>query len=59
MFFLGMPYRLIFFLAVYEVLLASLSAGVCFCIGVAAGVISGTCSVQVLLAVVVVYKVGI
>ena len=37
-FFLGMPYRLIFFLTVYEVLLASLSAGVYFYTRVAAGV---------------------
>ena len=41
MFFLGMPYRLIFFLTVYKVLLASLSVGVYFYIGVATGVIGG------------------
>jgi hypothetical protein len=39
MFFLGMPYRLISFLTVYEALLAGLSTGVCFYIGVAAGAI--------------------
>jgi len=42
MFFLGIPYRLISFLAVYKALLASLSIGVRFCIGVAAGVIGRT-----------------
>ena len=54
-----MPYRPISFLAAYKVLLASLSAGVCFCIGVAVGVIGRTYLVQVLLAVAAVYKVGV
>ena len=58
MFFLGMPYRLISFLAAYKVLLASLSVGVCFCIGVTAGVI-GAWLVQVLLVVTAVYKVDV
>ena len=53
-----MPYRLISFLTAYEVLLAGLSAGVCFYMGVTAGVM-GTWLVQVLLAVVVVRKVNI
>jgi hypothetical protein len=39
MFFLGMPYRLISFLTAYKALLASLSVGVYFYIGVTAGVI--------------------
>ena len=59
MFFLGMPYRLISFLAVHEALLAGLSAGVCFCIGVATGVIGKTCLVWVLLAVAAVCEVGV
>jgi len=59
MFFLGMPYRPTFFLAVYEALLAGLSTGVCFCTGVAVGVTGRTWSVQVLLAVVVVRKVDV
>ena len=54
-----MPYRLISFLAAYKVLLASSSAGVYFYAGVAAGVMGGTCLVQVLLAVVVVHEVGV
>jgi hypothetical protein len=58
-FFLGMPYRLISFLAIYKALLASLSMGVCFYIGVAAGVIGRTWLVQVLLAVAVVRKVDV
>ena len=41
MFFLDIPYRLIFFLTAYKALLAGLSAGVYFYIGVAAGVIGG------------------
>ena len=41
-FFLGMPYRLISFLAVHEALLAGSSTGVYFYIGVAAGVIGKT-----------------
>jgi len=39
MFFLGIPYKLISFLTVHEALLAGLSIGVCFYIGVAVGVI--------------------
>ena len=54
-----MPYRLISFLATYEALLASLSAGVCFRTRVAAGVAGRACSVRVLLAVAAVRKVGI
>ena len=54
-----MPYRLISFLIAYKALLASLSAGVCFRTGVAAGVIGRTWSVRVLLAVAAVRKVGI
>ena len=42
MFFLGMPYRLISFLAVYKALLAGLSIGVYFYTGVAIGVIGRT-----------------
>jgi hypothetical protein len=42
MFFLGMPYRLISFFTVYKALLASLSVGVYFYTGVAAGVIGRT-----------------
>ena len=41
-FFLGMPCRLISFLAAYKVLLASLSTGVYFYIRVTTGVIGGT-----------------
>ena len=41
-FFLGIPYRLISFLAVHKALLASSSIGVYFCIGVAIGVIGRT-----------------
>jgi len=59
MFFLGIPYRLISFLTAYKALLASSSIGVYFYIGVAAGVIGGTWSVRVLLAVAAVRKVGI
>ena len=58
MFFLGMPYRPISFLATYKALLASLLVGVYFYTGVAMGVMGGTWSVQVLLAVMAVYKVG-
>ena len=54
-----MPYRLTSFLAAHEALLAGLSAGVYFYIGVAAGVIGRTWSVQVLLAVAAVRKVGV
>jgi hypothetical protein len=42
MFFLGIPYRLISFLTAYKALLASLSMGVYFYIGVAIGVIGRT-----------------
>jgi len=58
-FFLGMPYRPTSFLAVYEALLAGLSAGVCFCIGVAAGVMGRTWLVRVLLVVAAVRKVDV
>jgi len=58
-FFLGMPCRPISFLAAHEALLAGLSAGVCFCIGVAAGVIGRTWLVWVLLAVAAVRKVDV
>jgi hypothetical protein len=58
-FFLGIPYRLISFLTTYKVLLASLSVGVYFCIGVAIGVIGRTWSVRVLLAVAAVRKVDV
>ena len=59
MFFLGIPYRLISFFAAHEVLLASSSMGVYFCMGVTAGVIGGACLVRVLLAVAVVREVGV
>jgi len=42
MFFLGIPYKLISFLTAYKALLAGLSTGVCFYIGVAAGVTGRT-----------------
>ena len=58
MFFLGMLYRLISFLAVYKAFLAGLSVGVYFCIGVAAGVM-GTWLIYILLVVVAVCKVGV
>jgi len=54
-----MPCRLISFLTVYKALLTSLSAGVCFRIGVAAGVTGRTWSVWVLLAVAAVRKVDV
>ena len=54
-----MPYRLIFFLAAYKVLLASLSIGVCFYTGVAIGVAGRAWSMRVLVAVAAVRKVGI
>jgi hypothetical protein len=41
MFFLGIPCRLISFLTVHEALLAGLSMGVCFYMGVAIGVTGG------------------
>ena len=59
MFFLGMPYRLISFLTIYKVLLAGLSIGVYFYMGVTVGVIGRTRLVRVLLAVAVVRKVDI
>ena len=58
-FFLGIPYRLISFLTTYKALLAGLSTGVYFYIGVATGVIDGAWSMRVLLAVAAVRKVGI
>jgi len=59
MFFLGMPYRPISFLTAHKALLAGLSAGVCFYIGVTAGVTGRTWSVRVLLAVAAVRKVDV
>ena len=59
MFFLGIPYRLISFLATYKALLAGLSAGVYFCIRVAAGGTGRTWAVRVLLAVAAVRKVDV
>jgi len=59
MFFLGMPYRLISFLTAYKALLAGLSAGVYFCIGVVVGVMGRTWSMRVLLAVAAVRKVDV
>ena len=41
MFFLGILYRPTSFLTTHKVFLAYLSAGVCFCIGVTAGVTDG------------------
>ena len=58
-FFLNMPYKLISFLTAYKVLLAGLSVGVYFCTETAIGVTSKTQLIQVLLAVAVVYKVGV
>ena len=54
-----MPYRLISFLTAHKVLLAGLSAGVYFYIGVVIGVAGRTLSIRVLLAVAAVRKVGI
>jgi len=54
-----MPYRPTSFLTIYKAFLAYLSAGVCFCMGVAAGVTGGTWSVWVLLAVTAVRKVDV
>ena len=54
-----MPYRPISFFIIYKAFLACLSAGVCFYIGVTAGVTGGAWSVQVLLVVAAVYKVDI
>jgi hypothetical protein len=54
-----MPYRLISFLTAHKVLLAGLSAGVCFRMGVTVGVTGRTWLVRVLLAVAVVRKVDV
>ena len=54
-----MPYRLISFLTAYKVLLAGLSMGVCFWIGVVAGVAGRAWSMRVLVVVAAVRKVGI
>ena len=59
MFSLGMPYRLISFLTAHKALLAGLSTGVYFYIGVATGVTGRAWSIRVLVAVVAVRKVGI
>jgi len=59
MFFLGMPYRPTSFLTAHKALLAGLSVGIYFCIGVAAGVTGRTWLVWVLLAVAAVRKVDI
>ena len=59
MFFLGIPYKLTSFLAAHKALLAGSSAGVYFYTGVTAGVAGRTWSIQVLLAVTAVYKVGV
>jgi len=53
------PYRLISFLTVYKALLAGLSVGVYFYIGVVAGVAGRAWSMRVLLAVAVVCKVDV
>jgi len=42
MFFLGIPYRPTSFLAAHKALLAGLSVGVCFHIGITAGVTGRT-----------------
>ena len=54
-----MPYRLISFFAAYKALLAGLSAGVYFYIGVAIGVMGRAWLMRVLVAVVAVRKVGL
>jgi len=59
MFFLGIPYRLTSFFITHKALLAGLSIGVYFYMGVTAGVTGGAWSVRVLLAVAAVRKVGI
>jgi len=59
MFFLGIPYRLTSFLTAHEALLASLSVGVYFRMGVIIGVAGRTWSIQVLLAVAAVRKVDV
>jgi hypothetical protein len=58
-FFLGIPCRLISFLTAHKVLLAGSSIGVCFCIGVATGVMGRTWLVRVLLVVAAVCKVDV
>jgi hypothetical protein len=59
MFFLGILYKPISFLTIYKALLAGSLAGVCFYIGVAAGVIDKAYLVWVLLAVTAVHKIGV
>ena len=59
MFFLGILYKPISFLTAHKALLAGLSIGVYFYIGVTAGVIGRTWSVWVLLVVAAVHKVDI
>ena len=59
MFFLGIPYKPTSFLATHEALLAGLSVGVYFYIGVAIGVIGRAWLIRVLVAVAAVRKVGI
>ena len=54
-----MPYRPISFLTAYKALLAGLSMGVYFYIGVTIGVIGRAWSMRVLVAVAAVRKVGI
>ena len=54
-----MPYKLISFFTTYKAFLAGLSIGVYFYIGVAIGVIGGTCLVWVLLVVAAVRKVDV
>jgi len=58
-FFLGIPCRPTSFFTTHEALLAGLSAGVCFYMGVAVGVTGRTWLVRVLLAVVAIYKVDV
>ena len=58
-FFLGMPYRPISFFITHEALLAGLSMGEYFYMGVTVGVIGRTWSMRVLLAVAAVRKVGV
>ena len=57
--FLGILYRLIFFLLIYIASSASLPAGVYVCIGVTIRVIDRVWLMQVLLAVIIVYKISI
>ena len=59
MFFLGMPYRLISFLAAHKALLVGLSMGVYFYTGVTVGVTGRTLLMRVLLVVAAVRKVDI